>query len=459
MAYNKETGMYEGYIYKIYNDVNDKVYIGQTIRTIKQRWSQHRNNSEIFDYCLYRSIRKYGINKFHVECIEKIDDENKTNLNTKLDEREIYWISYYDSFKNGYNETIGGKDNAPNKFPERPVLEYNINGKLLYRYNSISDASSSNNFSRSDIISCCSRKKVHRVHNKIFRYEDDPLTEQEINTYKLLYPKIYQYDFDGNLLNSFEFIQDAVNYLHDSGITAISGNIASCCKGKKLSAVGFVWRKYPDKFDTYKTPKNLIIEKRDRFTGEIIEVFSSFLEIENKYGFNSSLINSCCNKYIYSAYNFHWCYKGCFNQSELTKIQKKIVDQYTLDGTYIATYNSITDAVNAIKISSLSAVSTIGAACMGKRLTAYGFIWRYHGDPFDKFDCLNSNKIIKINKYDLNGNFIATYDNLKFAADSVSITNRNAIADCCKKKRDQYKGFKWYYISDPNQPDKTKIIK
>lgn len=37
MAYNKETGMWEGYIYKIWNDINDKIYIGQTYSTIKER--------------------------------------------------------------------------------------------------------------------------------------------------------------------------------------------------------------------------------------------------------------------------------------------------------------------------------------------------------------------------------------------------------------------------------------
>ena len=39
--YNKETDMYEGYIYKISNNVNDKVYIGQTIETIEKRFKDH----------------------------------------------------------------------------------------------------------------------------------------------------------------------------------------------------------------------------------------------------------------------------------------------------------------------------------------------------------------------------------------------------------------------------------
>lgn len=44
MSFNKETGMYEGYIYKIINDINDKVYIGQTITTIAERWHGHMSS-------------------------------------------------------------------------------------------------------------------------------------------------------------------------------------------------------------------------------------------------------------------------------------------------------------------------------------------------------------------------------------------------------------------------------
>ena len=42
MAYNKETGMYEGFIYIIMNDINpEQVYIGQTTGTPNQRWTGH----------------------------------------------------------------------------------------------------------------------------------------------------------------------------------------------------------------------------------------------------------------------------------------------------------------------------------------------------------------------------------------------------------------------------------
>ena len=94
-----------GYIYKITNTLNDKVYIGQTIKTVQKRFTQHKNNSnkEYFSQIvLYKAFNKYGIENFVCEEIEEVP-------NDKLDEREKYWIEYYDSYFNGYNSTLGGR--------------------------------------------------------------------------------------------------------------------------------------------------------------------------------------------------------------------------------------------------------------------------------------------------------------------------------------------------------------
>ena len=71
-----------GYIYKISNTVNNKVYIGQTVFSTEERWKQHISASFDTgfrgDNLLYRAMRKYGRDKFHIETIEKalalIDD-------------------------------------------------------------------------------------------------------------------------------------------------------------------------------------------------------------------------------------------------------------------------------------------------------------------------------------------------------------------------------------------------
>lgn len=95
-----------GYIYKISNTVNNRVYIGQTVFSTEERWKQHISASFDTgfrgDNLLYRAMRKHGRDKFYIETIEKVEDN-------KLSERETYWIKYYDSYNNGYNMTLGGE--------------------------------------------------------------------------------------------------------------------------------------------------------------------------------------------------------------------------------------------------------------------------------------------------------------------------------------------------------------
>ena len=92
-------------IYKIQNLLNNKVYVGQS-NDILRRWRDHKNNAfnsndHNYNTHLYRSIRKYGLQNFSFEILEEC-------LTSELDAREIYWISHYNSFFEGYNLTMGG---------------------------------------------------------------------------------------------------------------------------------------------------------------------------------------------------------------------------------------------------------------------------------------------------------------------------------------------------------------
>lgn len=92
------------FIYKITNDVNGKVYIGKTTKSVDERWKEHIKGSKrrrCENRPLYRAMNKYGIEHFSVETIEQCTDENAS-------EREKYWIGYYRSFRYGYNATCGG---------------------------------------------------------------------------------------------------------------------------------------------------------------------------------------------------------------------------------------------------------------------------------------------------------------------------------------------------------------
>lgn len=94
-------------IYKATNLINGKVYIGQTINTLEYRKNQHfreakskRRNTVYF----HNALNKYGYENF------KFEEIDSANTQEELDEKERYWIKYYDSInKNkGYNLDSGG---------------------------------------------------------------------------------------------------------------------------------------------------------------------------------------------------------------------------------------------------------------------------------------------------------------------------------------------------------------
>ena len=101
---------YTGYIYKISNDINNKIYIGQTNQKILFRFRQHISEAKHkkVNNHFHNAIFKYGKDHFMVESIETIEANSIDELTKQLDEKEIYWINQYDSFYNGYNSTIGG---------------------------------------------------------------------------------------------------------------------------------------------------------------------------------------------------------------------------------------------------------------------------------------------------------------------------------------------------------------
>jgi group I intron endonuclease len=94
------------FIYKITNQINNKVYIGQTF-DLAQRKAQHLFEGRpegTADRPIYRSMRKHGLENFIFEVIEECADE-------AINEREIFWISHFGSTspERGYNLSKGGQ--------------------------------------------------------------------------------------------------------------------------------------------------------------------------------------------------------------------------------------------------------------------------------------------------------------------------------------------------------------
>jgi group I intron endonuclease len=88
-------------VYKITNIVNGKVYIGQTVRTLKARWAQHCSKKGCL--LIYNAIKKYGKDSFTIEQIHLANSLNELN------QKETEYIKIFNSlYPNGYNLNTGG---------------------------------------------------------------------------------------------------------------------------------------------------------------------------------------------------------------------------------------------------------------------------------------------------------------------------------------------------------------
>jgi group I intron endonuclease len=90
-------------IYKITNNINGRIYIGQTIRSITQRFTAHCTKNGSRSY-IGKAIKAHGRDNFS---IEQIDSASTIE---ELNNKEVYWIAYYNStdLSIGYNLAYGG---------------------------------------------------------------------------------------------------------------------------------------------------------------------------------------------------------------------------------------------------------------------------------------------------------------------------------------------------------------
>lgn len=94
-----------GVVYIVHNKVNDKVYIGKTMRTLRQRKKEHKRTASTGSYTpFHRALIKYGLRMFRWRVLFTSEDEKALNV------AEKEFIKINDSkVPNGYNLTNGGE--------------------------------------------------------------------------------------------------------------------------------------------------------------------------------------------------------------------------------------------------------------------------------------------------------------------------------------------------------------
>lgn len=283
-----------GYIYKVTNIKNGKVYIGQTSRSIDVRWSEHvrYSSNPNIDYAskLYYAIQKYGESAFNIEQIEECD-------NKLLDEREQYWIEVYHSCESGYNISRGGQGVV--RTDEKEINELWLQGL-----------------------------SVKEIANKLY------ISKQTV-----------------------------AKHLKHNGVKVY--DILS--RGNKAAA---------------KCKKVVRISEN----GKEVIVYNSFTEAAKKNNLTTGQISMVCSGDRQYAGGFRWkCFEEIDKQNDFKSSpskyrHKKQVHQYTLDGKYICSFDSISQAARSFGTTS---TRTISCACEKESRSGYGFRW-----SFEKYDVL-----------------------------------------------------------------------
>ena len=202
------------YIYKITNLINQKIYIGKTTTSIKDRWNSHWNDSKKIDISnrpLYKAFNKYGKENFKIELLEECSIE-------ELNSKEVYWIEKLGSFKYGYNATKGGDGKS--------YADYDLIYNLYKQNYTIKDIHQLTNYDISTI-----RKAIefHGISHE----------ERIKRGYEKIQHSVAKLDKDTEeIIEIYNSIKDAYNSINKQH----SGHIANVCNGKRKTAYGYKWK-------------------------------------------------------------------------------------------------------------------------------------------------------------------------------------------------------------------------
>lgn len=323
-------------IYAIKNLINNKLYIGQS-SNINVRWTHHKidlNNNIHHNKHLQNAWNKYHEENFDFYVIEEC-------VESKLDEREKYWINYYNTYYDGYNLDKGGNgirgykhtDDEINKMriSSSPlcVLQFDANFNFINEWvGGISHAAKELHITKYAIKSRCEKlnKKMTLYNNCYWIYKkeyesikftwDKYLSNCKIIDYKKVRNKkqILQYSLDKNLIKIWDGYFELKNNNLDSNIISKICNRKSTMNVYKNSFWCFKQEDIDHEyFNSIRKYKNKAIENKKRkvvqldSNSEIINIFNSIKEASDYIKVKPSCISRALKNNGTSG-GFKWIY-------------------------------------------------------------------------------------------------------------------------------------------------------
>jgi hypothetical protein len=207
-------------IYKVVNTVTDEVYIGATTKSLEDRKIDHiqKANKKVGSY-FQEAIGTYGSDAFLWEQIDTASN------NDDLANKEIKYISDYDSFNQGFNSDKGGGI-------KKTVYKYALDGSLIDSFDCLTSASKTINVRKKDISRACWSVN-HLLGGALWSYDYSEPFIPESDTRK---KTVNQISLDGDIIACYDSASQA------SRKTGISKTcITRCSRGEREQTGGFLW--------------------------------------------------------------------------------------------------------------------------------------------------------------------------------------------------------------------------
>lgn len=139
---------------------------------------------------------------------------------------------------------------------------------------------------------------------------------------------------------------------------------------------------------------------------------------------------------------------------KVSEVNSKSVDCYSRDGSFIATFKSIMSASAFVN----GKFKVISACCCGTKKSAYGYIWRFHNDAFNKYETRNKKggaKGFSIDVYSLDGSYICTFKTIKSASEQLGIS-KDSIFRVLKGRGKSTRQYVFKYVNEENNNDEDE---
>lgn len=444
-----------------------KCYVGQT-KNLKDRVRLYlRLVSDLSQKSrVMCALREFGVDNVSLDILCPITGLSGVNLQLCLSILEIKYIREQDCiYPNGYNTSIGGEllgipaDVIATKFgidatgyAGRSILVYDKDGNFVSEYPSVSCCAYGLGVADKDVR--CSLAKSGLLLRDTYMLREKrngdvplkilPFSPEVVRKTKIEYDVVTEKVFKQKMLENAAIMYDANG--------EYVGLFESAAKSKHYLGLRPDWKvPYGREFHGYYLfhySGGEIKKSLGAFTSKVLTtpMYADILALGDVKNIGDKI-----------------SFRIPEVDEESPKKPKCVVNKYTVDGEYIESYDSISEAAEVNNVLD----GCVRACCNRKTKTSGGFIYRYANDdrPVVMTNKVSETQTVRdgrreyraVNQYTLGGKFVRSYSSVVEAAQLMGVF-ASGVRACCNGKVRRCGNFRYVYADTDTDVSSQKTL-